>query len=200
MGKITLHVNGQEMTFSKQRLSNLLEKHFSSKMTPTEGEWFEVKPMAIDQKLFKKKRIDPFQEEIRQLILKAFDRMKCNPKKYGQDFRTMMPESARHYKTETQLIEMATKLGDHCADWVEQALEWAQQIANGLSWETLCHNKDTSNLYRLIVWDYDSAFPTRLVGGAAFNDDHGSPAYIHPREYDFKNKLEYAMPLVVLYE
>ena len=200
MKKITLQVSGREMAFSEHELSSILEKHFSSKITPTEGEWFEVKPRTIDQKLFEKKRTNSFQEETRILILKAFEQMKHHPKKYGQNFRTMMPEFTRHSKTEPQLIEMASKLGDHCANWVEQALEWAQRIANGVSWETLCHNKDTSNLYRLILWDDNGPIPTRLVGGSVYNHDHRPAVAIHSREYVFKLELAYAVPLVVLYE
>lgn len=57
--KITLQVNGREITFSEQELSSILEKHFSKVKVAqklTENEWFEVKPHAIDQKLFEEKR------------------------------------------------------------------------------------------------------------------------------------------------
>lgn len=72
--EVTLQVNGRNMTFSEKELRAILEEHFSSEtrqvttakvaQKPTEGEWFEVKPQAIDQELFEKKRKDQRQENI----------------------------------------------------------------------------------------------------------------------------------------
>lgn len=101
--KVTLQVNGREMTFSEKALIAIVEKHLSSEATqkttttkvaqkPTEDAWFEVKPQTIDQELFKKKREDKWQEATRQLILEAFAEMKDNPEKYGKNFKTMMPK------------------------------------------------------------------------------------------------------------
>lgn len=206
--KITLQVNGREMTFSEQELSSILEEHFSSKTTekamtakvaqkPTEDAWFEVKPQAIDQKLFEKKRNDNRQEATRQLILEAFAEMKNNLEQSGKNFKTMMPQKTWSSKTVAQLKEMASNLGDHNANWVEQALEWAQRIANGESWEAICNDKDTANWYRLVVWKNRYA---RLVGGSVC-DNNGLPASdVSNGVCDDNNNPDFTVPLVVLYE
>lgn len=206
--KVTLQVNGREMTFSEQELIAIVEKLLSSKTTkqttakvaqkPTEDEWFEVKPQAIDQKLFEKKRKDTRQEKTRQLILEAFAEMKNNPEKYGKNFKTMMPKRDWESKTVAQLKEMACKLGDHNADWVEQALEWAQRIVNGESWKSICNDADTANWYRLVIWKDGYA---RLVGGSVDGIGFYDPASdvldgICGDDYGTNGTV----PLVVLYE
>lgn len=209
MKKITLLLsNGREMTFSEQELIAIVEKHLSSKDTkkittakvpqkPTEGEWFEVKPHAIDQKLFEKKRNNNRQEVTRQLILEAFDEMKNNPEKYGKNFKTMMPKKTWSSKTVAQLKEMASNLGDHNANWVEQALEWAQRIANGESWEAICNDKDTANWYRLVVWKNGYS---RLVGGSVDYLIYDPASSVGGSYCDDGDKLYSTVPLVVLYE
>lgn len=166
-------------------------------MLPTEGKWFEIKPKAINQKIFEEKREDKSQEITRHLILEAFAEMNDNPEKYGKNFKTMIPKKTWASKTVAQLKEMACNLGDYNADWVEQALEWAQRISNGESWESICNNADTTNWYRLVVWKNGCA---RLVGGS-FDVNVNNPAsavsiYDH---YDNRG-LSYTVPLVVLYE
>ena len=52
-------------------------------------------------------------------------------------------------KTVAELEEYAKDLGGQMADWVEQALEWAQMISNGVSWENL-KNDDTAKWYRVV--------------------------------------------------
>ena len=206
--KVTLQVNGREMTFSEQELRSILEKHFSGNTTekattakvaqkPTEDEWFEVKPQAIDQKLFEKKRKDNRQEATRQLILEAFAKMKNNPKKYGKNFKTMMPKKTWNYKTVAQLKDMASNLGEHNADWVEQALEWAQRLENGESWEAICNDKDTANWYRLVVWKNGYA---RLVGGSVCNYNCRPASAVFIDDYYGSYNLSSTVPLVVLYE
>ena len=153
--KVTLPIHGRERTFSEQELIAILEKHFSNETTekattanvakvPTEDQWFEVNPQAINQGLFQKKRKDERQEETRKLILEAFAEVNSSPEKYGRKFKTMMPNTTWISKTVGELKELACELGDHNADWVEQALEWAQRICNGESWETVCNNVDTA--------------------------------------------------------
>ena len=205
--KVTLQVNGREMTFSEKELRAILEEHFSSEtkqvttakvaQKPTEDEWFEVKPQAIDQKLFRKKRENKKQENTRKLILEAFVEMKANPEKYRKNFKTMMPKKTWLSKTVAELKEMACKLGDHNADWVEQALEWAQRIANGESWETICNDKDTANWYRLVVWKNGY---TRLIGGSVYDDDSSPASDVFSNNYIGNFNLGSTVPLVVLYE
>lgn len=205
--KVTLQVNGREMTFSEEELIAIVEKHLSSETTqrttttkviqkPTEGAWFEVKPQTIDQKLFKKKRESSRQEAMRQLILEAFAEMKDNPE-YSKNFKTMMPKKTWDSKTVTQLKKMASRLGDHNADWVEQALEWAQRIANGEPWKSICNNRDTANWYRLVVWKRGE---DRIIGGSV-NCGYPCPASYVGDEI-FRDGYSYSgtVPLVVLYE
>lgn len=148
-----------------------LQENGRKTQKPTVGEWFEVKPQAIDQRLFETKREDYRQEAARKLILQAFAKMKNNPEKYGKNFETMMPKKTWDFKTVAELKEMASKLGDHNADWIEQALEWAQRIANGESWKAICNDKDTVRWFRLVVWKNGSA---RLAGGPYCPDERVS--------------------------
>ena len=208
MKKITLQVNGREMTFTEQELVAIVEKHLLSETTKeitvtkvaqkwAEDEWFEVKPHAIDQKLFEKKRKDTMQENTRQLILKAFEKMKANPEKYGKNFKTLMPKREWKVKTVMELKEMARDFGDHNADWVEQALEWAQRIANGESWKSICNDDDTANWFRLVVWKNGYA---RLVGGSVGNGNCHPASYVYSSDYRDYEHLQHTVPLVVLYE
>lgn len=164
--------------------------------SPTEDKWFEVKPQAIDQKLFGKKKKDNRQEATRQIILEAFAEMEEKPEKYGKNFKTMMPKKTWTSKTVAWLQEMASNLGDHNADWVEQALEWAQRIANGEKWETICNDQDTANYHRLVVWN--NGFP-RIVGGSVINYDFDPASCVGGTAYDDYILCD-TVPLVVLYE
>ena len=206
--KVTLQVNGREMTFSEKELIAIVEKHLSSEtirktstaevpQKPTEDEWFEVKPQAIDYELFKKKRRDKRQEATRQLILEAFAEIKKEPEKYGKNFKTMMPKKTWRSKTVSELEELARNLGDHNADWVEQVLEWAQRIANGESWEAICNDADTANWYRLVVWKYGYK---RLIGGSVDNLDSDSASDVNNGTFIFNDILRHVVPLVVFYE
>ena len=162
---------------------------------PTEGKWFEVKPLSIDPKLFERERKNKSQEETRQLILEAFEEMNKYPEKYARNFRTMMPEKIWTSKNAAQLKEIACKLGDHNADWVEQALEWGQRIANGESWEAICNDKDTTYWYRLVVWKKGN---TRRIGGSRLNYPASNVSY--NGSYDGNHDLDNTIPLVVSYE
>jgi len=205
--KVTLTVHGRERTFSEQELVAILEKHFSNEATeqvstaklaqvPTEGKWFEVNPQSINQNLFQKRREDWRQERTRQIIQEAFAEADKQPKKYDSPFCTLIPKKNwNDYKTVEELKEYAKNLGGLMADWVEQALEWAQRISNGESWETICNNSDTAKWYRMIVWQNGDA---RLVGGSR-NRDHDFPTSgVYDYDYYSYNRLFNTVPLVVL--
>lgn len=206
--KITLPIHGRERTFSEKELIAILEKYFSNEATeqattakvaqvPTEDQWFEVNPQTINQSLFKKKRKDERQERTRKLILEAFAEVKSSPEKYGRKFKTMMPKKTWTSKTVAELKQLACEFGNHNADWVEQALEWAQRICNGESWKAVCNNADTANWYRLIVWKNGYA---RLVGGSRnFNLDNPA-SDVDYDDYYSNDRINYTVPLVVLYE
>lgn len=162
---------------------------------PTEGKWFEIKPKAINQKIFEDKRKDKYQEITRRLIIEAFDVMKRNPE-YQRNFKTMMPKKEWEFKIIPELKEMAGKLGDHNADWVEQALEWAQRIQNGENWEVICNEIDRANWRRLIIWKNGEV---RLVGGSFYAVIRFPASFID--DFDFKGLgLDSAVPLIVSYD
>lgn len=206
--KITLPIHGRERTFSEKELIAILEKYFSNEATeqattakvaqvPTEDQWFEVNPQTINQSLFKKKRKDERQERTRKLILEAFAEVDKHPEKYASAFYTLMPEKKwNDYKTVAELKAYANDLDGQMADWVEQALEWAQRLFNGESWETICNNADTANWYRVILWENGCY---RLVGGSRnnFNDDPPASGVFN---YDFASYSFFldTVPLVVL--
>ena len=181
--------DGQKEDFSKQEIN-----------IPTEGKWFMVNPLTIDQNLFKEKRENSRQEATRQFILEAFEEMKKNSK-YARPFKTMMPEKTWNRKNVGVLKKLAQSLGDHNADWVEQALEWAQRIANGEAWKDICNKKDKANWYRLVVWK----FGARIVGGSRLEEAsaiiNNSPAsdFTTSGSVIFGNIYD-TVPLVVSYD
>ena len=196
--------DGREITFQDVENISIPEKNLQIKeaektweiaQRPTEGKLFKVDPLSIDQALFKKKRSDSRQEATRQHILEAFEEVKKNSK-YAKPFKTLMPEKTWNSKTVSELKELASSLGDHNADWVEQALEWAQRIANGEAWEEICNKPDTANWYRLVVWKNGYA---RLVGGSRNNSNYSPACVVRNCYYCDHNHIYYAVPLVVLY-
>lgn len=201
---VTLQVNGREITFSKEEITAIVEKHLATGLTkkgsevqpPVEGEWFEVNIQTINKKLFKDERADRDQEETRQLILEALSEAKNNPQRYGKKFKTMMPKKMWNVKTVAQLKQLACELGDHNADWVEQALEWAQRICNGESWEAICNNIDTANWYRLVIWK--NRYATLVGGSHVFNYDYLASS-VSKQKYYSMNAFNCAVPLVVHY-
>ena len=194
--KTTLQTDDKKRTFSNaENISIEEDKSFAVAQRTAEENWLEVNPLAIDQTLFKEKRKDKKQEETRRLILEAFEELKNNPEEYGKNFKTMMPEKTWKEVTVRQLKELACKLGDHMANWVEQALEWAQRIANGESWEDVCNERDTANWYRAVIWK--SSY-TVIVGGSARDRSPSSFVSIYGyRDYEY---IRCTVPLVVLYE
>lgn len=130
---------------------------------PTEDIPFEVNYKGIDQSLFEKARSDREQEKTRQIILEAFAEVDKYPEKYASPFDTLMPKKTKINNIKEMKMD-AYHLGGHVADWVEQALEWAQRISNGESWEFLCNYTDSASWFRVISWKDDLY---RLVGGSS---------------------------------
>ena len=100
-------------------------------------------------------------------------------------------------KTGSELRDMACQLGDHIADWVELALEWAQRIQNGETWKSLCNNPDTTNCYRLVVWKNGDA---RLVGGSICDDNYLPATDVTGNDFYDNDFLSDTVPLIVSYE
>lgn len=183
MMEIALRLSdGQKEDFSKQEIN-----------IPTEGKWFMVNPLTIDQNLFKEKREDRKQETTRKLILEAFEEMKKNSK-YTRPFKTMIPIRTMNANNIKAFRKIASKYGGDMADWVEQALEWAQRIANGEEWKNICNKKDTVAWYRSVIWKNGCI---KLVGGSRYNY-YSVPATAV--SMDNTDLFYRSVPLVVLYE
>ena len=204
MMEITLQVDGRE--FSLEEVEAILKEYLSKEKTkqepkiiikPTEGVPFEVNPLGIDRTIFQEERNDPRQERTRYFIREAFKNLDKKPKKYGKPFKTLMPQKNWDVKTFSELKDLASHIGDHMADWVEQSLEWAQRLSNGETWEDVCNNVDSAKWYRLVKGMHGYI---RIVGGS-LERCYGDPAANvfggTPSRDEF---LGFTVPLVVLYE
>lgn len=152
--KWTLPINGREMTFTKQELIAILEKNFSqeaNKQTNTEKKWsissegkrFKVDLLSIDRSIFKKKRPNRPQEMTRQFILEAFEQVDKYPERYASQFEILIPKKNwTGSKAVVEIEQYAKEFGGQVTDVVEQALEWAQRISNGESWDVICNTND----------------------------------------------------------
>lgn len=165
-------------------------------LRPIYEEWFEVDASTIDITLFQKERADIDQENTRKLILKAFDQMKNEPEKYGK-FRTLMP-SQEWYPTKlcceiAAMKDFVREKGGEMATWIHQALEWAQRIANGDSWEAICNEADTVYWYRAVIWD--NGF-VRIVGGSIYDEPVKSASHVNYRNYGDGAFFENVVPLI----
>lgn len=109
----------------------------------------------------------------------------------------MIPEKTWNAKDNKELEQVACELGDRIADWVEQALEWAQRICNGESWEELCNKRDTANWYRVVRWKNGRY---RQSGGSYKFDLLDRVAVIHEYDTCDDRKCWYVVPLIVLYD
>ena len=164
--------------------------------TPSEGKLFEVNPLGIDRSKFEKPMSNRKQEWTRQIIQKAFAEVDKHPEKYASAFYTLMPEKKWNgYKTVAELKAYANDLDGQMADWVEQALEWAQRLFNGESWETICNNADTANWYRVILWKNGCY---RLVGGSRNYNVLNPASDVFDYDYGSFNCIYDTVPLVVL--
>ena len=164
--------------------------------TPSEGKLFEVNPLGIDRSKFEKPMSNRKQEWTRQIIQKAFAEVDKHPEKYASAFYTLMPEKKWNgLKTVAELNAYANDLDGQMADWVEQALEWAQRLFNGESWETICNNADTANWYRVILWKNGCY---RLVGGSRNYNVLNPASDVFDYDYGPFNCIYDTVPLVVL--
>lgn len=164
---------------------------------PAEGKLFEVKPLEIDRSKFEKPMSDRNREWTRRVIQDAFAQVDKYPEKYASPFYTLIPEKNWYgYKTVVELHEYANDLGGHMADWVEQALEWAQRIFNGESLTSFFDIADTANWYRLIRWKEMGAY--RLVGGARYCDNFYPASNVHYYSSLPNFEIASTVPLVVI--
>ena len=155
--------------------------------TPTVGMLFEINPLKIDKTRFETPREDSQQEWTRKIIRKAFEEIFKLPEKYAMSFYTLIPEkNGNGHQTVSQLEEYAEVLGGTMVDWVEQALEWAQRLDNGESWEDVCNKEDNVKVYRVIIWKNGRK---RIVGGK-------SATNVYKMDYDLTYRVTNAVPLI----
>ena len=191
---ITLQVNGEDRSYSQRELTTILEEYYSGKAEkPTEGKWYQVNPRTITIGLFENERSDKRQELIRKIILEAFVEAHKNSK-YYEPFETMVPNRTEEHFFEKELKILAQKIGDSQTDWVEQALEWAQRISNGETWENLCNKPDYNKWFRLIVGKNDESW---IIGGSTEGGICVSASNIMKLQNYFDCRLWYAVPSVV---
>ena len=188
-GVVSFNVTEEQITKEECHASDLAQ-------TPSEGKLFEVNPLGIDRSKFEKPMSNRKQEWTRQIIQKAFAEVDKHPEKYASAFYTLMPEKKWNgLKTVAELNAYANDLDGQMADWVEQALEWAQRLFNGESWETICNNADTANWYRVILWKNGCY---RLVGGSRNNNNNNPASDVNNNDYNSNNRINNTVPLVVL--
>ena len=96
---ITLKVYGREMSFSKEELTAILEKHYSKteivkgvrrriSKIPAEGVYFNVNPHLMDLQFFENLSFEnTLQEWTRKRIVKALKKVQENPQKYAKPFK-----------------------------------------------------------------------------------------------------------------
>ena len=204
--KISLSIKGVEMTFSEEELIKILENYFNvinvektKKKSTKSRKHYEVNPMDIiaNEDIFKEKRDNSLQETTRKIIIEAIGEAKRNPK-YKRKFETIIPKKIETVKTVKELEVLACNIGEHMADWVEQALEWAQKIIDDKTWEKVCNNPDTNKCYRLVKWKNGQP---RIVGGSTLDNEFRlSPSNVDMSDLNYNNIIIDAVPLVIVYK
>lgn len=195
-----------------------MEMLYQIAQVPTEGKLFEVKPLEIDRSKFEFEKPtiiwEPMgallcwnqKEWVRQIIKEAFAEVDKRPERYAAAFYTLIPKKRWDgYKSIAELKAYARCLGGLMANWVEQALEWAQRIDNGESWDNICKESDTVNYYRMIRWKNGHC---RLVGGSLKDGDGKTVCasdmgfynrdYYRTGNYYSSSIIEDTVPLVVI--
>ena len=196
--------DGRKETFDTVESFNVTEEKTANEechasdvaYTPTEGKLFKVNPLRIDRSKFENFMRDGNQKWTRKIIKEAFAKVYEYPEKYASAFYTLIPTKKwNDFKTGAELNQMACELGDHNADWVEQALEWAQRICNGENWEAICNNADTANWHRMILWKNGYY---RIVGGSRSSNNNFPASFVLDDDCYSNTRSCNTVPLVVL--
>lgn len=158
-----------------------------------------VKPLDIEQKLFQKPRKNQRQEGLRQLILESFVELNRRPEVFGRPFTIISPSKTWNGgKKVCELKEISNSIGDHMANWIEQALDWAYQISKSKrNWEKLSNCPDESECFRLIDWKDGCA---RLMGGSSYTQQTHTMTDIFSVSYGLEEEIYDTVPAVVRYE
>lgn len=132
-----------------------MEKLYKNAKKAIEGTLFLVKPMEIDRSLFEKNKLigDANREWIGEIIREAFEEFDNEHEKYGAQFYIFIPEKKWEGYIKVQTLKnYAKKCGGRVTDWVEWALQQAQRILNGESWEVVCDGIVLSPKIVMILW------------------------------------------------
>lgn len=175
-----------------------------------------VNPLAINRDLFKdawKADCDfGYREKLRKLIQEAFVELDNNPEKYASPFYIVIPKKDwDDEKSVSELEQYAKDRGGYIADWVEQALTWAQRISNGDIWENVLRtphyytcNQNQNGEQRLVKKKPGYYY---LVGGKYSwwaNIDYHTPVCNSARQFDsvvplvvFREKINFPLPSAI---
>lgn len=162
-------------------------------VTPTTDQWFRVSPFLIDRTLFEKERRDGREEIVRKMILLAFMQVDRFPKTYST-FYTMFPEKKWDKMQVKELERLARQLGEGVATITQQALEWAQRISNGETWEKLCSMPDEAEYYRLVKWYVGDGL--KKIGGARILNNESPAVDVYHMSHCMEDVLSDSVPLI----
>lgn len=169
---------------------------FNVSHIPEEGKLYEVVPLRIKRSYFEEPMSDQKQERTRLIIRAAFAEVDKHPERYNAPFYTLIPEiNWGGDKTVEELKEYASDFGGLMADWVEQALEWAQRISNRESWESICNMADTARSYRMISLN-NTCY--RIVGASRYLRSGEAVAEVRNYDYNSMSKVYNTVPLIVI--
>ncbi len=197
---VTLHgTEGERILDLTHEQIEAIANNYFAKVTqrPERGMKFSVDAKRLNNALFEIPRTDEEQENARQIIVEALNQVKKNPEKYAKPFKTTTPCGFWPFITAGELAILAKEFGDHMADWVEQALEWAQRISNGESWQAVCNDADSNYYYRAVMWENGCV---RMIGGARRVRDDSSATKMLKHDFKTDDYMGYTIPLVVMYE
>ena len=206
--KILVKVRGEERSYSEreliqalERLADLEENSRTSTTTkkaspPMVGEWFTITPNGINWDFVEKSCRDARADDLWENIDWARSQIPTNPK-YQGEIQTLVPVKNWEWKTEEQLREMASELGNEMVDEVIFYLELAQRIDNGEPVNTLTKKADHLPFYRLIV---TRSGGTGFVGGASACYYYVPPAYVYRDEYYPDGESSSTVPAVARFK
>ena len=191
-------VGPRGLSISRERLVRLLEDNRFYLTQPTIGVLFKVTPREIDQSIFHEKWKLGWHgdknEETRQLILEAFEEAERNPE-YMEPFHTLVPrEESSGARTVKELRSIARRNNGKLANWVEQALEWAQRIYNYGEYGDIINAADYMSVRRAVIWKDGKTI--KYCGGGSYGIRYEID-YIQDKPGKPENH-EVDVPLIVL--
>ena len=208
--KVTLQVDGRQMTFSKVENIQISEETVQSEKEKSnnggtvsfidhplvnEG-WFYVYPRAIDRAFFEKE-VEEKAVQTRDFILEALEKVRKYPYLYDNDIKVRIPKDVFQYRDKSYdvIIAELSENNEYLIDWVELALIWAQRIKDGEGWDMLYNtNFNVSNYHRFIRWKGNQI---ATVGGSLAPYVFNYPEqYISPIIKSRDKKNRWGVPII----